>query len=112
MRLARIRFTIRRLMTVVAVSALVLAPFAWLPLESRWPLLIGVLTVGSMLLILASPFLIDWLERRQKLGPRDNGRSGTGTTAARAMRSPRMLRFDDRQADRTGAARTSEGQES
>jgi hypothetical protein len=71
MRRARIRFTIRSLMTVVAVSALVLAPFAWLPPESRWPLLIAVLTVGSMLLIVASPFLIDWLERRQKLRPRD-----------------------------------------
>lgn len=71
MRRARIRFTIRGLMTVVAVSALVVAPFAWLPPESRWPLLIAVLTVGSMVLILASPFLIDWLERHQKLRPRD-----------------------------------------
>ena len=50
MRRARIRFTIRSLMTVVAVSSLVLAPFAWLPPESRWPLLIGVLTVGSITL--------------------------------------------------------------
>ena len=56
MRPQRVRFTIQRLMTVVAVSALVLTPFAWTSPGSRWPFFIGVVTVGSMVLIVASPF--------------------------------------------------------
>jgi hypothetical protein len=67
MRLHDVRFTIRGLMTAVAVSAVILAPFAWTSPGSRWPLLIGILTVGSMLLIVASPFLLDGLGGDQGL---------------------------------------------
>ena len=72
MRPQRVRFTIQRLMTVVAVSALVLTPFAWTSPGSRWPFFIGVVTVGSMVLIVASPFLLDWLgeTRGSALAPR------------------------------------------
>jgi len=56
------QFTIGRIMIVVALAALVLTPFAWLPQESRWRALITVLTIVTMLLIIASPFLLDLLE--------------------------------------------------
>lgn len=69
MRRPRPRITIGRLMTVVAVSALVVTPFAWTAPDSRWPLLIGVLTIGAMALILASPFLLDRLGGGGRLGP-------------------------------------------
>jgi hypothetical protein len=69
MRLHDVPFTIRGLMAMATVSALVLTPFAWISPRLRWPLLIGVLTVGSMLLIVASPFLLDWLGGDQKLHP-------------------------------------------
>jgi hypothetical protein len=65
MRLPRVRFTIGRLMLVVAVAALILTPFAWSSPESRGPLLFAGLTVVTMLLILSSPFLIDRLEGGQ-----------------------------------------------
>ncbi len=71
MRSPRIQFTIWRLMVVVAGSALVLTPFAWLPPESRLAFLIGVLTVVSVSLIVASPFLLDWLGGYPRLGPLD-----------------------------------------
>jgi hypothetical protein len=87
MRLHDVAFTIRGLMAMAAVSALVLAPFAWLSPGSRWPLFIGVLTVGSMLLIVASPFLLDWLGGDQELrpvGPRRGAaaRRGPGVPAS------------------------------
>ena len=67
MRLLRIQFQIRSLMAGVAVSALVITPFAWTSPGSRWPLLVAVLTVGSMLLVVASPFVLDWLGGDQRL---------------------------------------------
>jgi hypothetical protein len=71
MRVPHVQFTIRRLMIVVAVAAIVLTPFAWSPPESRGFLLVSVLTVVTMLLILSSPFLIDRLEGGQtRLPPR------------------------------------------
>ena len=63
MRSPRLQFTIWRLMTVVAGSAFVFTPFAWLPQESRGTLLIFVMTVGPLALILESHFLIDRLGR-------------------------------------------------
>jgi len=86
MRLHRLRFTIGRLMTVVAVSALVLTPFAWTSPGSPLPLLLGVLTVGLMLLIVSSPFLLDWLGRDQGLGPRSGLASKTTKYAVRYTR--------------------------
>ena len=71
MRLPRVRFTIRRLMTLVAIAALVLAPFAWSEPGSRWALLNAVLTAATFLLIMMSPFLIDSVEGgRARLIPR------------------------------------------
>src|SRR5690348_14790298 len=70
MRVPRVRFTILRLMTVVAISALVVTPFAWTPPGSRRAFLLAVLTVGFLALILASPFLLDRLEGSRSLGPR------------------------------------------
>jgi hypothetical protein len=71
MKVPRVRFTIARLLTVVAVSALVLTPFAWSSPESRLPLLVMVVTAVGMLLIVASPFLLDQLEGgRTRLSPR------------------------------------------
>jgi hypothetical protein len=65
MRLPRVRFTIGRLMLVVAVAALILTPFALSSPDSRGPLLFAGLTVVTMLLIVSSPFLIDRLEGGQ-----------------------------------------------
>lgn len=71
MRLPQVRFRIRRLMIVVAVAALILTPFAWLPPESRRPLLMASLTVTPMLLIVISSFLVDRLGGSQaRLRPR------------------------------------------
>jgi hypothetical protein len=71
MRVPRVRFKIRHFMIVVAVAALVVTPFAWAPPELRGRLLIFALTVATMLLIVASPFLIDRLAAsRTRLSPR------------------------------------------
>jgi hypothetical protein len=71
MRRPGLRFKIWKLMTAVAVAALVLTPFAWSSPESRLPLLVAVLTVAAMLLIVASPLLLDLLEGGQRRrGPR------------------------------------------
>lgn len=66
------RFTIGRLMIIVAASAVAVTPFAWTSPELRGRLLIGALTVGAMLLIVGSPFLLDRLDggRSRGLGPR------------------------------------------
>ena len=59
MRFLQAGFKIRQLMIAVAISALVLTPFAWVSRESRWPLFVAVLTVAPMLMILGSAFLLD-----------------------------------------------------
>lgn len=64
----RVQFTIGRLMIVVAASAMVLAPFAWLPRDSRAMFLIDSLIVCALFLIVASPFLLDRLDGHP--GPR------------------------------------------
>jgi hypothetical protein len=71
MRLPRVQFTIGRLMAVVAGSAFVVTPFAWLPRESRLTFLVGVLTFVSLSSTVASPFLLDWLGGYQKPRPLD-----------------------------------------
>jgi hypothetical protein len=71
MRVPHVQFKIGHFMIVVAVAALVVTPFAWAPPELRGSLLIFALTVATMLLIVASPFLIDRLEGgRTRLAPR------------------------------------------
>ena len=82
MRRVHLQFTIGRLMAVVAVSALVFSPFAWVSPESRWPLLLEVLVVGGMFLIIASPYLIDWAGREKAVGP-GNRRSHAGSRVLR-----------------------------
>jgi hypothetical protein len=62
-------------MIAVAASALVVTPFAWTDPQFRWPLLVGVLTVASMLLIVASPFLLDWVGGHDRFGPRAGPRA-------------------------------------
>ena len=84
MRLPRVRFKIGQLMIAVAVAALTLTPFAWSSPGSRLPLLVMVLTVAAMILIMASPFLLDRLEGGQtRLSPL--------TTKTRSL--PRLLRL-------------------
>jgi hypothetical protein len=59
MRVPRVRFTIGRLMIAVAVSALVLTPFAWSPPGARWLLFSSCLTWFLMLVLVSSPSLLD-----------------------------------------------------
>jgi hypothetical protein len=57
MRLPRVRFTVRRLMLAVGVSALALTPFALSPPEERPQLLISWLTCALMVAIVGGPFV-------------------------------------------------------
>lgn len=74
MRLPRVRSKIGQLMIVVAIVALVLTPFAW-----SSPGLIVV----EMILIMASPFLLDRLE---------GGHEGLTPRTAKTKPLPRLLR--------------------
>jgi hypothetical protein len=106
MRSQRLQFTIWTLMTVVAGSAVAFAPFAWLPQEFRGNLLIAILTVGSLALTLASPFLIDRLGRDQELRPR------TGTVTSDESSSPLrrfLLRPDPPRGKDLGMSRVERG---
>jgi hypothetical protein len=81
------RMTMRRWMVVVITSALILAPFAWTAPGLRWGLFIGSSTVGVLLLIVASPFLLDRLGRNEPLG----SRTGLACGSAPPVR-PRPIR--------------------
>jgi hypothetical protein len=91
MRRLRIQVQIRSLMAAVAVSALVITPFAWTSPGSRWPLLVAVLTVGSMLLVVASPFVLDWLGGDQRLRHRVSSRASAARRLSRAPVEPDPL---------------------
>ena len=84
MAIPRVRFTIGRLMVAVAVSALVLTPFAWSPPWLRSRLLNAGLSCALMLLIVSSPFLLDRLE---------GGRAGLRPRGTKTKPLPRLLRL-------------------
>jgi hypothetical protein len=78
-------------MKAVVVAAAILATFAWLSQESPSAFQVTILTVGLLLLIVASPFLLAWLGIDEMVGPRI-GLASAGSPPARPRPTRRQSR--------------------